>query len=172
MEKTILLGTVIKPHGVGGEITIGIERPVSGNLKELKTVFLEIEGKQVPFFVQSLSITGEKTLIIKLEECDKPSDVEKFRKCRVFVPASVIKLPGQPFDTEDLIGFKIVSVKKDISGTVSEVVDNQGNLLLKLAVKGKPDLLIPFHEDLVVSADLKKRIIIMNLPEGLAEINA
>ena len=35
----------------------------------------------------------------------------------------------------------------------------------------KKEILIPFHEDFIVSIDKKKKIIIMDIPEGLTEIN-
>jgi len=166
-----LLGRIIKLHGFEGEVTVGTENPVSDKLKGLKVVSLEIEGKQVPFFLESLKITGDKTLIMKFEGFNKSSDIEELRNCRVFASASWLKPRKKPFEPEDLKGFKIVSLKKDFSGTVVEVFGNNENILLKLREVDQTEYLVPFHEDLIISADLEKKVIIMDFPEGLADIN-
>ncbi len=42
---------------------------------------------------------------------------------------------------------------------------------MKINTPAGKELLIPFHEDFIISIDKRKKIIIMDLPEGLTEIN-
>lgn len=172
MEKTILPGRIIKLHGVDGKVAARTLKPLSGNLKNLKTVFLEIEGKQVPFFVEEYEQQGDKTLILKFEGYNSPSEVSPFRGCNIFIPVPVSRKGRKVFELTDLLGFRILSTGERISGVITEVKDNKGNILLRVSGDKGTEFLVPFHQDLIVSADAGKKVIIMNLPEGLADINA
>ncbi len=56
-------------------------------------------------------------------------------------------------------------------GSISDVISNNGQWLINVTSSDKKSILIPFHEDFIVSIDKSKKIIIMNIPEGLTEIN-
>ena len=56
-------------------------------------------------------------------------------------------------------------------GKVSDVIENPGQLLLIVITEKGTEIMVPFHEDLIVSFDKKRKIISMDLPEGLLEIN-
>jgi ribosomal 30S subunit maturation factor RimM len=50
-------------------------------------------------------------------------------------------------------------------------LENNGQWLLNVKSVNKKDILIPFHEHFVVGFDKGKKVIVMNIPEGLTEIN-
>jgi 16S rRNA processing protein RimM len=56
-------------------------------------------------------------------------------------------------------------------GPVSDIISNNGQWLLNVSALNKKNLLIPFHEDFIISIDKKKKCVIMDIPEGLLEIN-
>ena len=64
-------------------------------------------------------------------------------------------------DSEDFIGWTLLD-KGRIVGTVTGIEPIPGNLCLIVG-----DTLVPLHEDLVLSADPEKRILDLDLPEGL-----
>jgi 16S rRNA processing protein RimM len=56
-------------------------------------------------------------------------------------------------------------------GTITEVIPSPGQWLLNIYSPENKEILIPFHEHFIVSIDKKKNNIIMDIPEGLTEIN-
>jgi 16S rRNA processing protein RimM len=56
-------------------------------------------------------------------------------------------------------------------GEVTNIIENPGQILLILKSPEGKEILIPFHEDFIVSINKKKKLIEMDLPEGLTEIN-
>ncbi|MGQ9620438.1 MAG: ribosome maturation factor RimM [Bacteroidales bacterium] len=171
MEKYVLLGRIVRLHSIGGKVTVSTIKSFSGLLHKPYAVFIEIEGKQVPFFIESYECRSNKTLILKFEGYDKPAEVSEFKGCNIYIPVSCMKRQKKSAGPEDLIGFRIISDNRDIAGIISEVSDNQGNILLKVSGDNGAEYLVPFHKDLIVSADIDKKVITMNLPDGLAGIN-
>jgi ribosomal protein L35AE/L33A len=48
-KKHILLGKITKVHGFEGAVTIRLERSFSDNILKMESVFIETDGRPVPF---------------------------------------------------------------------------------------------------------------------------
>jgi 16S rRNA processing protein RimM len=70
-----------------------------------------------------------------------------------------------------LNGYTILSSDEQVIGTVAEIIKNPGQMLLNVATPAGKTILIPLHEDLIVRVDPEKRRIIMELPDGLIDLN-
>jgi len=74
-------------------------------------------------------------------------------------------------DHNDLTGYKVTLSNKSILGTIGEIINNPGQDLLKIISPEKKEILIPFHEDFIVRIDKKKKTIVVEIPEGLTDLN-
>jgi 16S rRNA processing protein RimM len=74
-------------------------------------------------------------------------------------------------DKQELAGFQVYIEKNRLLGSISEVVLNNGQWLLLVTSTEEKEILIPFHEHFIVSIDKRKKIVFMEIPEGLTEIN-
>jgi 16S rRNA processing protein RimM len=166
----ILLGRITKIHGNDGSVSVKLEQEFIGNLPEMESVFLETEGKPVPFFIYSYEYNGGDTVRFQFQGYRSYDKLAEFSGCRIFL-TSVPDSYEKDDSSEDLTGFTVYSSLNKVTGTVTETIINPGQILLLISNPGGKEMLIPFHEDLIVSIDRKKKKIIMNLPEGLEEIN-
>jgi 16S rRNA processing protein RimM len=133
-------------------------------------VFLEINGKQVPFFISLSEYSGGDILKLKFDGYESFEKVNEFNGCRVFL--TTINEEYKPADKPDnILGFKVVSQNKNLIGTVTELIQNPGHDLLRIISPDKKEILIPFHEDLIKGFDKRKKTIIVELPEGLIDLN-
>lgn len=165
----ILLGRISKTHGFEGKVTIKLEKAFIGKIPEMESVFLEIEGKPVPFFIEQSDYSGADTLNIKFLWYDTFEKVTGFTGCRVFLTTGKKEKPESDFRV--LKNFKITGPDNTLIGTVSSVIENPGNILLSVVTPDEKELLIPFHENLIVSVDRRKKLIVMDLPEGLTDLD-
>ncbi|OFY62238.1 MAG: 16S rRNA processing protein RimM [Bacteroidetes bacterium RBG_13_43_22] len=166
----ILLGRITKAYGYEGAVTVRLERRFTDKIPELKSVFLEIEGKPVPFFISQSDSPVAGVLILKFKGYDSIGKISDFAGCRIFLDSyEGDEIPVS--DIADITGFKIISADKIIRGTISEILENHGQWLVKLKTDQGKELLIPFHEDLIIRIDKRNKSITMDLPEGLTEIN-
>ncbi len=166
----ILLGRIIKISGFEGAVTVKLEKFFSGKSDHIESVFLEIEGRPVPFFISEYEFSGADILKIKFEGYNSSERVSEFVGCRVFL-TSPPHTSDKEEDPESLVGYRILTEDNSLLGTVKEVISNPGQLLLNVSSPEDKEILIPFHEDFIVDIDSEKKVLIMNIPEGLTEIN-
>ena len=73
-------------------------------------------------------------------------------------------------DDEDLTGWKVLDASGTLVGTVADYEDIPGNLCLWVERPGGEQVLLPFHEDLVLSMDEKSGTLTMNIPDGILSL--
>jgi 16S rRNA processing protein RimM len=166
----ILLGRITKVHGFEGTVTIKLEKSFFENIPELESVFLELEGRLVPFFISMSEYPGADILRLRFEGYETIEKASEFVGSRVYLTTGeegiIIK-----DDLRDLCGFKVQLSDKRLVGTIIEVIENPGQLLLNIRTTEGKYILIPLHEDLILGIDSRKKIIKMDLPEGLTDVN-
>jgi 16S rRNA processing protein RimM len=169
-NANILLGRIIKIQGYNGTLTVKLENDFTENIPEMESVFIEIDGKPVPFFISSSDYSGGDSLKLRFEGYGTYEKVSGFSGCRLFLTSGDVKnIPSG--DGKSISGFKVILKNKTVIGNIDEIIHNPGQNLLKVISPEKKEILIPFHRDFILSLDEKKRIIIVELPEGLTEIN-
>ena len=169
-KKHILLGKITKVHGYEGAVIIRLERNFSDNIPELESVFIEIDGRPVPFFIDYSDQPDNYTLRIKFAEYDSTEKVKEFVGCKVFLTeSSDSEIPVE--DPNTLINFHVLSEDDILIGEIVEIIKNPGQLLLNIKTGSGKEILIPLHEDLIIEINIKSKIIRMIIPAGISEIN-
>jgi 16S rRNA processing protein RimM len=166
----ILLGQITKTSGFEGAVLVRLEKKFIENIPEPESVFLEIEGRPVPFLISSIEYPGADLLKLSFEGYTTVNSVEEFKGCNVFLTTTGKDGAEEP-DISLLRGFKLADQQKRIIGTIGEIISNPGQLLLEITTEGNEELLVPLHEDLIMKIDKRKRIVFMDIPEGLLDIN-
>jgi len=166
----ILLGRIIKSYGFDGTVAVKLEKVFDGKIPEMESVFLESEGKPVPFLVSSCEIVDNTLMRITFDGYNSLEQISEFIGCRLFLTSSE-KPENSGNDLNRLNGYQVSTAENDVIGTISEIIENPGQILLNIQTSRGKKMLIPFHEDFIVRIDNKKKIITMDLPEGLTEIN-
>lgn len=168
--KHILLGRITRTHGFEGAVTVKTEKIFSENIPEMESVFLEIDGRQVPFFIEYIEQPGTGVLRMKFEGYDSAAKVKDFVKCDVFLTDDHIPLKVND-DPQALQGYTVISDKDQTIGVIKEINYNPGQILLVVRSGSGKEMLIPLHEDIIQELNRDQKILVMNLPEGLTEIN-
>lgn len=166
----ILLGRIAKVSGYEGAVTVRLEKIFSENIPKLESVFLEIDGRPVPFFISSSDYSGADILKLTFKDYNSIEKMREFTGCRVFLTKGVPK-NKEVSDIHDLVGYKVITETEKLLGSIIGVIPNQAQWLLSINSPENKEILIPLHEDFIVSINKRKRIIEMELPEGLTVIN-
>jgi 16S rRNA processing protein RimM len=169
-EKHILLGRITKIHGFGGAVTVKTEKIFSESSPEMESVFLEIEGRPVPFFIQYAEKAGPDILIMKFEDYNDAPKVREFIGCNVFLEKGVFSGEDKE-DLQNLQGYQVISDKNRSIGIIEEIIHNPRQILLSVRSEAGKEVLIPMHHDLIQEIIPDQKILIMILPEGLTDIN-
>ena len=166
----ILLGKIIKSFGFEGALTVKTEKIFNNKILEMGSVFLEIEGKPVPFIIDRCEVVDDSLIRLTFNGYDSFEKISKFIGCRVFL-TSEIELDNSENDLHQLEGYQIYESGNNLLGTVMKVIENPGQVLLAIRTSLNNEILVPLHQDFIISFDKKKKIILMDLPDGLTEVN-
>jgi len=162
------LGRVIKTHGLRGEVSVLLEADYPGTYQKTESVFLQQDGKLVPYFVESIQINSNKALI-KFEDVNSVEAAAGLIKSEVYLPLSLLpKLPEGEYYLHDLVGCEVFEKDQKV-GSVKEVMDLNGNELLNVNHDGK-EVLIPIQDEILTKVSISENRLEVVLPEGLLDL--
>jgi 16S rRNA processing protein RimM len=170
-KNNILLGRITKVSGYEGAVAVKLEKIFTENIPQLESVFLEIEGRPVPFFISGLEYSGADILKLRFVGYDSVEKISEFTGCRVFLTNEFIDEKNQNKDNQLLIDYYVYTKESILIGPILEIISNNGQWLLNIDSPGNKNILIPFHEDFIISIDKRKKTVVMDIPEGLLDIN-
>jgi len=164
-EDCIAIGSVSKTHGHNGFVKLYYQFETI--VLDIKLpVFLLIEGKPVPFFISETK-GDEYQPLLKFEKVNSIEDAEKLLGFEVFAFVKQEKFVALP----NLRHFKVYNTANFFIGLVEDVVKaGFKDLMLVISDDGK-EILIPFETHFIVDLSTTNKSIIMDLPEGLIDLN-
>jgi len=159
----------MKPHGLKGDVTISLDSDSSVDFDSIESVFVEISNTFVPYFIQDISVRGDKAFV-KFEDVNDPESAKKISKHAIYLPKSARpKSRRGEFYDDEIIGF---DVSDETLGALGKIIDVTQTGLNKLLVVGynEKEILIPVNSPLLVSVHKSTKKILVNLPEGYLDI--
>ena len=171
------IAQVLESNGTDGELVMGFREiaPEDINLKE--PVFIVFDGLPVPFFIESFSKRGNTKALVRLTDICSMEDVEEIAGKAVYVEEE--SLPEMSLEEDGyaaLIGWLLLApAGEDIDeedmefeeiGEITDFVDIPNNPCIEVETENGA-VMIPLHEDLILSVDPENLEIIMQIPAGL-----
>lgn len=169
-EEVYKIGVFNKPHGIHGELSFTFTDDIFDRV-EAEYLICLLDGILVPFFLEEYRFRSDTTALVKLEGVDSAERARMFTNVPVYFP---IHHAGDAPEPEEVswdyfTGFRIEEVHLGHLGEVTEVDNSTINTLFVVDHRGE-ELLIPAQEELIVEIDGKHRVITMDLPEGLVNL--
>jgi 16S rRNA processing protein RimM len=169
VQACFQLGYLIKKHGVGGEMQAMLETETPAYYKNLESVFVEINQKLVPFFIQSLRISGQKA-VVKFEDIDSAEDTEALNGARLFLPLHQLPpVEDDQFYYHDVVGYEVEDLHSGPIGRVVNFYLLGEQDLLAVDCQGK-EVLIPIVDAFLHKVDKANQKLFVDLPDGLLDI--
>lgn len=164
LPKTLCpIAKVLKSHGADGELILGFRRHAPEDLNIEEPVFLYFDGLPVPFFIDSCTFKGDRAYV-RLSGMDSLEAAEE--NCGKEVYVAYISAEEEASGLSALLGRTVLDASGAVLGRITAFEDIPGNPCLEIAAADGP-LLVPFHEDFVLSSDEERKILVMDLPAGL-----
>jgi 16S rRNA processing protein RimM len=163
------IGKLVATYGVKGEILLSHSLGKKTSLKGLEAIFVEEkEDSFLPYFIESTKIKDDTHTYLKIQGIETKEVAHKLIKKEVWLPEQDFKKYAGASAPISLLGFMMVNEGKEI-GEVLEVIEQPHQVLCKI-MYNKKEALIPIHENSLMEVDKKKRIVYVDLPEGLLDI--
>ncbi|MEM6360154.1 MAG: ribosome maturation factor RimM [Bacteroidota bacterium] len=168
-DECFLLGYVIKRHGLKGELSIFLDVDDPEGYSKLESVFVSIDGKLVPFFIERISVKGDRA-VVQFEDVNSVDQADELKGCELFLPLTMLpKLEGTSFYYHEIIGFQVIDEVFGKVGRIKDIYTGSGQELLAV-MRNDKEILVPVADDTIKSVDREKAEILVNLPAGLLDI--
>ena len=168
-EDIFPIGQIIKPHGVNGEMSFNFTTDVFDS-EDVAFFIMELNGILVPFFIEEYRFKSNSTGLVKLNGVNSDDQAREYSGLTVFVSKDYLeKVEDTDIELDYFVGFQLVDKTKGSLGIVTEVDQTTENALFVIPT-ADDELLIPVGETYIDNIDHLKKIIYLNLPEGLLEI--
>ncbi|MDR1811140.1 MAG: ribosome maturation factor RimM [Prevotella sp.] len=169
-DEVFKIGKLTKPHGVKGELSFAFENDIFDRAACPYLVCM-MDGILVPFFVEEYRFKGSETALIKFEDTDTEEQARRLSGAEVYFPKSY--LDGEEEQTEQgwdfFMGFGIEDEQLGYIGVI-EAIDQSTVNTLFLVRRNSEEWIIPAAEDLITGIDAPRKILKMNLPDGLFSV--
>lgn len=171
IEDCNYLGYISKAIGFEGSLLTFFEAADPSSFHNLAFVFILIDGKLVPFFIQEISYRGKgKEAIITFEDIDTTEKARRLCDHRMYLPASQMpNILQHKKSYRDLIGFQAIQTDNTPLGMIDDVLEYPGNPVFRI-LKNQQEILIPASDDLIHNIDFKLKKVILSPPEGLLDL--
>jgi 16S rRNA processing protein RimM len=172
--KWIPVGRILRERGRIGELTAEIYSAQPGRAEKLKNVVLALGGRKRPSEVERLWYHKGRP-VFKFVGIDSISDAEVWRGADVLAPESERARPAEgEYSHADLIGCEIWAPAGELPlGIVRGIEEYGGPPLLrveKCVERPGSEMLIPFVKAFCREIDVARKIIRVELPEGLTDL--
>ena len=179
------IAQVLKSNGTDGELVMNFREiaPEDINLKE--PVFIVFDGLPVPFFIESLIKRGHSKALVHLTGINNQEDVEEIAGKAVYIEDE--NIPALTLEEDGfaaLAGWILLTPASCIPDYVNEGTDDGsadclvevGEITEYIDIPNNPCIevdtengavMIPLHEDLILSVDPENQELIMQIPAGL-----
>ena len=167
-DECYQLGKITKPFGFKGQVVFFLDVDCPDDYAGLQSVFVEIKGNLVPYFIKEINITGNKA-IVTFEDV-KPDEAQSLVGSRLFLPLEMLpKLDGNKFYYHEVIGWKVIDSEKGYIGVIQSVIDYPAQALFQIMENGR-EILIPIIDQVIKLVDRKEKTIHIEAPNGLIDL--
>ena len=173
------IAQVLKSNGTDGELVMSFRAIAPEDINLQEPVFIIFDGLPVPFFIESFTKRGHSKALVRLTGIHCQDDVDEIAGKAVYIEGSAApELSLEEDGFAALVGWMLLTPENPDQGEGDELADltEVGEITDFIDIPNNPCIevetengavMIPLHEDLILSVDPEYQEIIMQIPEGL-----
>ena len=164
------LGIITRPHGLKGEVQVYLDVDHPEMYSELESVFVEVDKRLVPFFIESFHLIGDQKAIVAFDDIQTLEQAEALRGNHLYLPLKALpQLEEDQFYFHEVIGYKVVDKTEGELGEAASFNDAGAQIILIMDYMGK-EVLIPVSKTILLKADHENKQLLVDLPGGLLDL--
>jgi 16S rRNA processing protein RimM len=166
MDKEIIIGKIVAPHGVRGDIRILPLTEKPGLFLDLEYLLLE-GGKKLT--VKNARFQ-KRMILVTTKEITSMNEAELLRDKNIYIKAEDLpELEDDEFYVADLVGIPVYDLEGNQIGTFKDSLSTGSNDVYIIAVPGAKDILVPALKEYFKEINLAEKRIVVKLPEWTDE---
>ena len=169
-EDLLLIGKVLRPHGVRGLLRIGSYAESENTFQEAGTIV--IRTREGDIHERALiSITPHKNhFLMNIEGVNSLEEAEAYRNASLFVKKDVLNRGGDEYFWHELIGLRVYLNSGEFLGEVQNIFRTGGHDIY-VVKEGEREILIPAVHHVIAHNDIEHGVMTITNMEGLLDLN-
>lgn len=166
MQNQIVIGKIVAPHGVRGDIRI---LPLTEKPEQFLALdyLLLADGRRLTL---KHARFHKRMVLATVEEITSMNEAELLRGQEVFINAEDLpELDEGQFYVADLVGLPVYDEQGAQLGVFKDALNTGSNDVYVIAVPGAKDILLPALKIYVKEINLAEKRIVVKLPEWVDE---
>ena len=164
------LGKITKKYSFKGEIILSLDTDEPNLYQNMLSVFIDLNGKIVPYFIERSSLHKKKSIRIKFEDINSEEEASYLLNKEVYLPINLLpKLEGKKFYYHEITGYKVIDSNHGNIGLIVSVNDASSQSIFVIENMGK-QILIPINDKIIERIDRENKTIYISAPNGLIEL--
>ncbi|OFX81080.1 MAG: 16S rRNA processing protein RimM [Bacteroidetes bacterium GWE2_29_8] len=172
---SFIVGKITKTYSYKGEVVVICQYEELGDIidEEEQVMFIYINNKPVPFFMDNFLQTDINTLRIKFADIDNEVKANNFIGLTVGLDSKYKQLlkKNKPSESlyEEIIGFKVFDLNRGYLGILKNIVEYPQQLIMEID-KNNKIILLPYNEEFIKNINYNNKVINVKSPDGLIDI--
>lgn len=168
-EDCYFVGKITRRHGYSGNVILKLDTDQPEYYNKLESIFIEINGLLVPFFIEKSQWNKMGTLILTFKNTQEALIDQILGKDTYLPLSSLPPLSGNQFYYHEVIGFSIIDTQGKNYGQIASINDMAAQPYFVLNLH-QNEVIIPIIKDWIVKVNRENQQIQMQLPDGLLNI--
>lgn len=171
IDDAYYLGKILKNSGLSGYFQVNLDTTHPEEYLEMESVFVELNGNLVPFFIGDVQLISGKKARIYFEDVAQNNQIFDLIGKDMYLPLnSLPKLSDTDFYFFEVEGFTCIDEQEGELGVVQEVIENPANpVIIILNAEGK-EILVPKTEQTIKKISREEQKLWVVCPPGLLNI--
>jgi 16S rRNA processing protein RimM len=163
------VGFIQRTHGIKGELQVAWNDTLNLTQENIESVFVEIDGIPIPFFINSLRQKTEESSIVKFDDVDDIQSADELVGYKLMLPSDLIP-EDDDVELKDLVGYTVTSTSGQTVGIIEDYEEFNLNSIYYIRTSEGKEVIIPATDDLIVQFNLDAKTVLMEIPEGLLDL--
>jgi 16S rRNA processing protein RimM len=163
----LIVGRIIKPHGVRGDLAMKVITDYPERLPEIDTLY--VGPAYEPYRVRRVRFHADGTLML-FEGIEDRDAAECLRGMMVYVHIDdAVPLEEGEYYLFQVIGSQVVTGDGQVLGTLTDLLETGANDVYVVTAPDGREILIPVIPEVVRHVDVNKKVVTIDLLDGLIQ---
>lgn len=164
-----IVGKVLKPKGLNGEVKVEIITSFPEHFETLKTVFWQKDSRWIPLSIRKVSLS-RGFAFLQFAEIATIEQAERLRNAYLYIEeADLQPLAEDEFYVHDLLGMRVFDEENREIGEIVDVESHTSNDIYIVQSKQGARFMIPAIKDVVKQVDPRNKTMHIHVIEGLLD---
>lgn len=164
-----VVGEIVNTHGLKGEVKVKRVTDFSERFHVGEKVYITLDSVEVELIIDQFR-TQKNLDVLHFEGHNSINDVEHFKGHSLYIKEEQLTpLDEHEYYYYEIIGCKVVTTENEPIGTIASILTPGANDVWVVENDNGKEILIPYIEQVVKHVDVDRKLITIEIMEGLLE---